>query len=106
MACTARQAFARGVLANWLVCVAVWQAGAASSLPGKFLGAWLPVSAFVAMGLEHSARRRPSSLTENGFCPGRLDPCARSGPWPRARLATSAAWPRDRPPHIACAAKL
>lgn len=44
------------MLANWLVCVAVWQAGAASSLPGKFLGAWLPVSAFVALGLEHSAR--------------------------------------------------
>ncbi|KAK9840646.1 hypothetical protein WJX81_006750 [Elliptochloris bilobata] len=51
---TFAQAFARGVLANWLVCVAVWQAGAASSLPGKFLGAWLPVSAFVALGLEHS----------------------------------------------------
>jgi len=50
------QAFARGVLANWLVCIAVWQAGAAASLPGKALGAWFPVSAFVALGLEHSAR--------------------------------------------------
>ena len=60
--CAARQAFARGVLANWLVCVAVWQAGAASSLPGKFLGAWLPVSAFVALGLEHSARPRPPGV--------------------------------------------
>jgi len=44
------------VLANWLVCIAVWQAGAAASLPGKALGAWFPVSAFVALGLEHSAR--------------------------------------------------
>ena len=68
--CAARQAFARGVLANWLVCVAVWQAGAASSLPGKFLGAWLPVSAFVALGLEHSARPRPFYFSDNGFCPG------------------------------------
>ena len=50
------------MLANWLVCVAVWQAGAASSLPGKFLGAWLPVSAFVALGLEHSARAPPLLL--------------------------------------------
>ena len=48
------------MLANWLVCVAVWQAGASSSLPGKALGAWLPVSAFVALGLEHSVRPCPS----------------------------------------------
>jgi len=48
------QAFIRAVLANWLVCVAVWNAGAASSLPGKVLGIWPPISAFVAIGLEHS----------------------------------------------------
>lgn len=29
------------------------QAAAASSLPGKVLGLWPPVTAFVAMGLEH-----------------------------------------------------
>jgi len=48
------QAFIRAVMANWLVCVAVWNAGAASSLPGKVLGIWPPISAFVAIGLEHS----------------------------------------------------
>jgi len=44
----------RAILCNWLVCVAVWQSSAASSLPGKIMGLWAPISAFVAMGLEHS----------------------------------------------------
>ena len=47
------QAFTRGMLCNWLVCLAVWQANAANTLGGKFVGVWLPISAFVAMGLEH-----------------------------------------------------
>lgn len=48
------QALTRGVLCNWLVCCAVWMAGAASSLPGKAIAAFLPVCAFITMGLEHS----------------------------------------------------
>jgi formate/nitrite transporter FocA (FNT family) len=44
----------RAILANWLVCVAVWCAGAAQSLPGKIMGLWPPIAAFVAIGLEHS----------------------------------------------------
>lgn len=48
------QAFVRGVIANWLVCAAVWCAGAASTLPGKVMAIWPPISAFVAMGMEHS----------------------------------------------------
>lgn len=48
------QAFLRGILANWLVCLAIWMASAATSLPGKIVGVWLPISAFVAMGFEHS----------------------------------------------------
>ena len=46
------QAFGRGVLCNWLVCLAVWQATAAQTLGGKAVAVWLPISAFVAMGLE------------------------------------------------------
>lgn len=34
--------------------MALWQASMADSLPGKFLGIWLPISAFVAQGCEHS----------------------------------------------------
>ena len=29
------QAFVRGILANWLVNIAIWQATASTSLPGK-----------------------------------------------------------------------
>ncbi len=43
----------RGMLCNWLVCIAVWQANAATTLGGKAIGVWLPISAFVSMGLEH-----------------------------------------------------
>ena len=48
------QAFVRGVLANWLVCMAVWMASGCSDLAGKAVAVWFPISAFVAMGLEHS----------------------------------------------------
>lgn len=47
-------ALARGVACNWLVCLAVWLASSAKDLPGKFIAVLLPVSAFVAMGLDHS----------------------------------------------------
>ena len=46
--------FLKGVGANWLVCLAVWQGMAAKDTTGKILAIWLPVMAFVAMGLEHS----------------------------------------------------
>ncbi len=51
---TAPQAFARGVLANMLVCFAVWLAMASQSATGKFFGIMFPISAFVALGFEHS----------------------------------------------------
>ncbi|KAK9840212.1 hypothetical protein WJX74_005559 [Apatococcus lobatus] len=48
------ETFGRGILCNWLVCLAVWQATAANTLGGKAIAVWFPISAFVAMGLEHS----------------------------------------------------
>lgn len=54
LALAAPQAFARGVLANMLVCLAVWLAMASSSATGKFVGIVFPISAFVALGFEHS----------------------------------------------------
>ncbi|PNH11758.1 putative formate transporter [Tetrabaena socialis] len=48
------QVLARSVLCNWLVCLAVWTATASGSLPGKLMGIWLPITAFVTVGLEHS----------------------------------------------------
>ena len=46
-------AFARGVLCNVLVCLAVWISHAANSVTDKFFSALLPVMAFVACGFEH-----------------------------------------------------
>lgn len=48
------KAFWRGVVCNWLVCLAVYLANGASDLASKFIAIVAPISAFVAMGMEHS----------------------------------------------------
>lgn len=48
------EAFLRGVLCNTLVCLAVWLCFAAHTVSGKILAIIFPVSAFVALGFEHS----------------------------------------------------
>ena len=47
-------AFVRGILANALVCLAVWLATAGRSVTDKVLAIVFPISAFVAGGFEHS----------------------------------------------------
>jgi formate/nitrite transporter len=47
-------AFARGVLCNALVCLAVWLAMGGRSVTDRILGILFPITAFVAIGLEHS----------------------------------------------------
>jgi len=47
-------AFLRGVLCNWLVCLAVFMATAARDIPGKILACYVPIMTFVASGFEHS----------------------------------------------------
>jgi formate/nitrite transporter len=47
-------AFVRGLLCNWLVCMAVYMASGCSSMIGKMTAVWFPISAFVALGLDHS----------------------------------------------------
>jgi formate/nitrite transporter len=47
-------AFARGILCNALVCLAVWLCMAARSVADKILAILLPISGFVACGFEHS----------------------------------------------------
>mmetsp|Transcript_53040 Transcript_53040/g.113377 ORF Transcript_53040/g.113377 Transcript_53040/m.113377 type:complete len:304 (-) Transcript_53040:483-1394(-) len=44
----------KAILCNWLVCLAVWLAGAANDMTGKMVGIWFPISTFVAIGFEHS----------------------------------------------------
>ncbi|MBO9473337.1 formate/nitrite transporter family protein [Shimia sp. R10_1] len=51
---TPLEAFCRGILCNALVCLAVWLAVSARSTLGMILSIIWPVSAFVAIGLEHS----------------------------------------------------
>ncbi len=48
------QAFSRGVLCNVLVCLAIWLTMAGRSVTDKILAVLLPISAFVALGFEHS----------------------------------------------------
>lgn len=48
------EAFARGILCNALVCLAVWLAMGGRSVADKILAILFPITAFVAIGLEHS----------------------------------------------------
>jgi formate/nitrite transporter len=48
------EAFARAILCNALVCLAVWLTFAAPTAAGKILAIVFPISAFVALGFEHS----------------------------------------------------
>jgi formate/nitrite transporter len=45
--------FLRAIGCNWLVCLAVWLAIAATSVSGKILAIIFPITAFVAMGFDH-----------------------------------------------------
>ena len=47
-------ALLRGIVANMLVCLGVWMATAGRTVTDKLLAVFLPVTAFVAGGFEHS----------------------------------------------------
>mmetsp|Transcript_12730 Transcript_12730/g.20613 ORF Transcript_12730/g.20613 Transcript_12730/m.20613 type:complete len:167 (+) Transcript_12730:111-611(+) len=47
-------AFIKGILCNWLVCLAIWGTMASTSVAGKILAIFWPISMFVALGFEHS----------------------------------------------------
>lgn len=47
-------AFVRGILCNWLVCMAVYMASGCATMSGKIVSVFFPISAFVALGLDHS----------------------------------------------------
>ena len=48
------EAFTRGILCNVFVCLAVWMCFAAHTVSGKVLAIIFPITAFVALGFEHS----------------------------------------------------
>ncbi len=47
-------ALVRGILCNFLVCIAVWMAYAAETVGGKIAAIFLPIMLFVLCGFEHS----------------------------------------------------
>lgn len=71
-------AFWRGVLCNWLVCLAVWCALRATSDAGKLIMIWWCLFAFIAAGFEHSVanmtllaiglfQKHPATITVAGM---------------------------------------
>lgn len=53
MSLTFTEALTRGILCNWLVCLAVWMALASRDVIGKIFCCFFPIMAFVASGFEH-----------------------------------------------------
>lgn len=47
------QAFALGILCNWLVCLAVWMATGAKDITGKIFAIFFPIWLFITSGFEH-----------------------------------------------------
>jgi nitrite transporter NirC len=45
---------ARGILCNWLVCLAIWMAGRTDNAAAKIMLIFSPITIFVAAGYEHS----------------------------------------------------
>ncbi|HIU85861.1 TPA: formate/nitrite transporter family protein [Candidatus Spyradomonas excrementavium] len=48
------EAFTRGILCNWLVCLAIWMASSSKFVIGKIFAIFFPIMTFVASGYEHS----------------------------------------------------
>lgn len=79
-------AFVRGIGCNWLVCLAVFMAVAASDGISKFFLIWFPIMAFVAMGFEHCVANM--TFIPLGIFLGSSDTYANSGMTP----ALTATW--------------
>ncbi len=54
MSASSRELFARGILCNWLVCLAIWMAGRTDNAAAKIMLIFWPITIFVAAGYEHS----------------------------------------------------
>ena len=54
MGLSPKEAFLRGILCNWLVCLAVWIANRTQSETPRLIMIWWCLFAFIASGFEHS----------------------------------------------------
>jgi formate/nitrite transporter len=76
---TFSDALIRGILCNFLVCIAVWISFAAKDVVGKFWGLFMPIMLFVLCGFEHSVANMyfiPAGIfaaAEYGIDPGALN---------------------------------
>ena len=71
--------FAKGIMCNFLVCLAVWIAYGSKTVADKMLGILLPIAAFVACGFEHCVANMfflPFGilLASVGIAPAGIDP--------------------------------
>jgi formate transporter len=48
------EAFALGIMCNWLVCLAVWMSYGAKDITGKIFAIFFPIWLFITSGFEHS----------------------------------------------------
>jgi len=67
------EALIRGVLCNFLVCIAVWMAFSAETVGGKIAAVFFPVMLFVLCGFEHSIANMfyvPAGIMESAFVGG------------------------------------
>ncbi|MBM7043835.1 formate/nitrite transporter family protein [Rhizobium lusitanum] len=54
MSASSLELFARGILCNWLVCLAIWMAGRTDNAAAKIMLIFWPITIFVVAGYEHS----------------------------------------------------
>ena len=67
---TFSDALLRGILCNFLVCIAVWMSYAAKDIVGKVAAMYLPIMMFVLSGYEHSIANLyyiPAGLFAKGY---------------------------------------
>ena len=90
--------FAKGIMCNFLVCLAVWIGYAGKTVADKMLGILLPIAAFVACGFEHCVANMfflPMGilLSSVGIVPAGVDPSILT--WSGACLLYTSPSPRD-----------
>ena len=78
------EAFFRGILCNWLVCLAIFMASTSKRVIGKIFAIFFPIMTFVASGYEHSIanmffipngilmKHFPSIVAASGMTPDQL----------------------------------
>lgn len=85
------EAFCRGILCNWLVCLAVVMASSTKNVAGKILAIIFPIMTFAAAGFKHSVANMffipngimmkyiPTVVTTSGFTTEQLNNLSWSG---------------------------